>query len=387
LRRLNPDEAAWTLTHLPLDVAREQLVALDPARAAGLLARLSQKERTHRLGALPKAAAEEIGDILVFPPGTAGNLMDARVTAFAPSTTVQQALLHIRGLGELRITDLMLTDEDGKLVGIVSLQDLVGADPARRLDGLTRREPIFVEPMTPREDLVDLLGQHRLASVPVVDGEGHLAGILRQAALLDAAQQSAISDLQQMVGASREERALSSPWLAVRTRLPWLLVNLVTAFIASAVVGLFESTIARFTALAVLLPVVAGQSGNTGAQAMAVTLRGLALREVRTSHWLKVLKKVVLAGASNGAAIAIVTALGVYLWSGSLPLALVIGVSMVLAMCVASISGATIPMLLVVLKRDPATASSIILTTVTDVVGFTAFLGLASMMSAYLVEG
>lgn len=384
LRRLNPDDAAAALASMPLSEARELGLSLDPARAAGLLARLSNDDRTRLLEVLPKPVAEEIQEIFVFPPGTAGHLMDARVTTFAPSTTVHQALSHIRKLGELRITDLMLSDEDGVLVGVVSLQDLVGAKPDQSLDELTRREPVFVEPMTPREDLVDLLAVHRLASVPVLDANRRLVGVLRHSALVAAAQQDAISDLQQMVGVSREERALSSPWLAVRTRLPWLHINLLTAFAASAVVGLFEGTIAKFTALAVLLPVVAGQSGNTGAQAMAVTMRGLALREIRVSQWARVLRKEIIAGLSNGVAIALVTSVGVYFWSSNLALTAVIGLSMILSMCIASISGATIPVLLVMLKRDPATASSIILTTVTDVVGFFAFLGLATMMSGYL---
>jgi magnesium transporter len=170
----------------------------------------------------------------------------------------------------------------------------------------------------------------------------------------------------------------------VRTRLPWLNINLLTAFAASAVVGLFEATIAQFTALAVLLPVVAGQSGNTGAQAMAVTMRGLALREIRASQWPRVLRKELIAGLTNGTAIALVTSLGVYLWSSSLALAGVIGSSMIVSMCIASTAGATIPVVLVMFKRDPATASSIILTTVTDVLGFFAFLGLATLMSGYL---
>jgi len=387
LRRLNPDDAALTLLHMPDERARELLLSLDPARAAGLLARLPATEGKELLEGLPRHSREEMAEILVFPPGTAGHLMDARVTAFAPSTTVGQALIHIRGLNERRITDVMLSNEEGELVGVVALQDLVGAQPDTLLSVLTRRDSSFVTPMTPREDLVELLTQRHLTSVPVVDAQNRLVGILRHAALMDAAQQDAISDLQQMVGASRDERALSSPWLSVRTRLPWLHVNLVTAFIASAVVSLFEDTIARFTALAVLLPVVAGQSGNTGAQAMAVTMRGLALREIRASHWLRVLRKEVVAGVTNGSAIALVTAVGVYVWSRSVALSGIIGVAMVISMCIASISGATVPVVLVALKRDPATASSIILTTVTDVIGFSAFLGLATLLSRYLVGG
>jgi magnesium transporter len=187
-----------------------------------------------------------------------------------------------------------------------------------------------------------------------------------------------------MVGVSREERALSSVGFAVRKRLPWLQINLATAFLAAAVVGLFEATIAQFTALAVLLPVVAGQSGNTGAQALAVTMRGLTLHEISLREWLRVVVKESSVGMLNGVAVAVVTMAGVYLWSGSSGLSLVIGVAMVLSMTIAGIAGAGVPLVLRALGQDPAQSSSIVLTTVTDVMGFLSFLGLASAFSAVL---
>ena len=187
-----------------------------------------------------------------------------------------------------------------------------------------------------------------------------------------------------MVGANRNERALSSVGFVVRKRLPWLSINLLTAFLAASVVGLFEGTIAKYTALAVLLPVVAGQSGNTGAQALAVTMRGLALQEIGTSQWLRVARKEVGAAFINGASIAVFTALGVLVWSSSEGLALVIGSSMIIAMVAAAFSGVIIPVILSSLGQDPAQSSSIILTTVTDVVGFFAFLGIATMLSSML---
>ena len=161
-------------------------------------------------------------------------------------------------------------------------------------------------------------------------------------------------------------------------------MNLLTAFLAASVVGLFEHTIAAYTALAVLLPVVAGQSGNTGAQALAVTIRGLALREVRVRNWPRVSLKETLVGAGNGLAVAATTAVAVYAGSRSAGLALVIGISMVISMTLAGLSGACIPMLLTALRQDPAQSSSIILTTITDVVGFFSFLGIATLLSGML---
>jgi len=384
LRYIQPDHAAAILAAAEDEKASQLLSAIDPVLAANLLARLSDDSRAQLLAALPRSLANEIDGILKFPPGTAGNLMDARVACFDRDSSVESALQRIRQLKERRIADLVLTDDDGAFEGVVRLQDVISAMPQQRLGELRSPRTVFVEPMTPREDVVELLNEYHLSSLPVVDLQGRVVGIIRQAGLLGAAQEDAIADLQQMVGGSSEERALSRPWVGVRSRLPWLNVNLVTAFVAASVVGLFESTIARFTAVAVLLPVVAGQSGNTGAQALAVTMRGLALREIRVSEGLRVLSKELVVGLINGLAIALVTSLGVYLWSRNAGLALVMFIAMVISMVAASAAGALIPIILVKLNRDPATASSIILTTVTDVVGFFTFLGLATLLAEML---
>ncbi len=384
LRYVQPDHAAQILVAAEGEGVERLSSALDPAHAANLVARLPEETRDRLLGALPPALAEEIAGILSFPPGTAGNLMDARVSLFRHDISVGEALERIRELPDRRITDLVITDEEGAFEGIVRLQDVVGAQPEQPLAELKSPRLVSVHPMTPREDVVELLNQYRLSSLPVVDLQGRVVGIIRQAGLVEAAHEDAVTDLQQMVGGSKEERALSPPRVGVRSRLPWLNINLLTAFLAAAVVGLFENTIARFTAVAVLLPVVAGQSGNTGAQALAVTMRGLALREFRVSEASRVLAKELVIGFINGIAIAIVTSAGVYLWSRNSGLALVMLLAMPLSMIAASAAGAIIPVALVKLNRDPATASSIILTTVTDVVGFFTFLGLATLLSSML---
>jgi magnesium transporter len=236
--------------------------------------------------------------------------------------------------------------------------------------------------MATRAEVMERLSGGRVTSLPVLDVEGRLVGMIRAATLMSVAQEEAGADIQAMVGVSRDERALSKVSFAVRKRLPWLHINLATAFLAAAVVGVFEDTIARVTALAVLLPVVAGQSGNTGAQALAVTMRGLALREVRPRQWLRITFKEARVALINAFAVALTTSVGVWLWSQSLGLALVIGTAMVISMAAAGLAGALIPIVLTVSGQDPAQASSIILTTVTDVVGFLSFLGLASLFAA-----
>jgi magnesium transporter len=189
-----------------------------------------------------------------------------------------------------------------------------------------------------------------------------------------------------MVGAGSDERALSPVSIVIKRRLPWLYVNLLTAFAAAAVVGIFEGVIQKVTALAVLLPIVSGQGGNTGAQALAVVMRGIALREILKGAAKRVIMKEVLAGLFNGLAVAVATGAAVWVWSRSMGLSLIIGLAMIVNMVVAGLSGAAIPIILKKLNRDPAQSSSIFLTTVTDVVGFASFLGLATIFM-FLLTG
>lgn len=384
IRRLTPDRAARVIAALPERVRVGVLAGLNPNRAAALLARLDEDEREACLGGMDASFADELRELGRYPPDSAGGLMDPRVVTFRPDASVRDVVRRLRRFRNRRINDVFLVDAEGKLVGSVPLQDIVLADSGDTLGSLASGMPVSVEALASREEVVQTFETHRAASLPVVDFDGRILGVLRQREIIQAAQEEATASAVTMVGASEQERALSSPWFAVRKRLPWLQVNLVTAFLAAAVVGLFEQTIAQVTALAVLLPVVAGQSGNTGAQALAVTMRGLALREVRTGQWLKVAAKELTAGAGNGLAVALTTSLAVYLWSGSPALAGVIGTSMIISMTLAGLSGATIPMILTAVGQDPAQSSSIVLTTVTDVVGFFTFLGIASLLASYL---
>jgi magnesium transporter len=384
LERLTPEVAEGVLRRVSEDIGREILSVMDPGRAAPLLARLEDELRSRILEPLSPAVARELRELISYPEDSAGRIMDARVMTFLPDTSAKNALSRLRRLRSRIVHDVFLVDQDGHLVGDVLLQDLALASPGALLRELVRREVASVSAMAPRSEVLELLGQRRLSSVPVVDFEGRIVGVIRHDALVAVAQEEASADMQKMVGVGKEERALSKTSLAIRKRLPWLQINLATAFLAASVVGVFEDTIARFTALAVLLPVVAGQSGNTGAQALAVTMRGLALREIRPRQWFRLCTKEVRVAFFNGIAVALTTALGVYVWSRSPGLALVIGLSMVISMVAAGISGASIPIVLISLGQDPAQASSIILTTVTDVVGFFSFLGIATLLAAML---
>lgn len=369
---------------LPPDRGAAILAELEPARSAALLSRLAPAARDDSLQRLDPQIAAELRALMQYRPDSAGHLMDPRVIAFRGELSAQEALARLRQSQRRGLREIYVVDDDGRPGGRVDIQDLALASPDDNLARLMRKLADAVEVTAPRDEVVEKLQQEAVTDLPVIDFDGRLVGVIRQAKLASAVQQETTLDIQTMVGASRDERALSSAGFSVAKRLPWLQINLLTAFLAASVVGLFESTIAQYTALAVLLPVVAGQSGNAGAQALAVTMRGLVLREISLRHWLRVVLKEVNVGLMNGLAIALTTAIGVYLWSRSWGLVLVISAAMVISMVVAGLAGALVPIVLQRFGQDPAQSSSIILTTVTDVVGFFSFLGIATLFSSML---
>ena len=384
LERLNPRVAADAILRLPGDGARGVIAAMNPARAAAVVVSMPVPERESLLAQLEPRIANEIREILSYPSDTAGALMDPRITAFGEDTTVDEALTKMRTFKEKELGSIYLQNTSGRLVGAVPLGEIATAARETKLRDLVHGPTAMVNVTASREEVVDYLKEQRLATLPVVDSDSHLVGVIRYRQLVAAAEAEASMSMQTMLGVGKEERALSSVPFAVRQRLPWLQINLLTAFAAASVVGAFEGTISKYTALAVLLPVVAGQSGNAGMQALAVTMRGLALREVRPQHWPRLLMKEAGVGIANGLAVAITTMIGVYLWSQSPGLTLVIGIAMVMSMLIAGLCGAMVPVVLKALRQDPATSSSIVLTTFTDCGGFFSFLGLATLLSSLL---
>jgi len=387
LSSMNPAVAAETLASLPEELGIQVVRETSPGDAAGLLARLERDQRKAIIRRLARPLAKDIRQFMEYPAESVGSLMHAGVFALPEDITVEEAVTQVRVRAPKDLHDIYVIDRRRYLVGMFSVRDLLLFSPTEPLQSVMRRDVPSIHPMENREEIVDLLAGRQLVTIPVVDLDGRLLGVIKNEDIVKASQEDATADLQTMVGASKDERALSPIWFSVRKRLGWLQVNLVTAFLAAFVVGMFEDIIAQFTALAILLPVVAGQSGNTGAQSLAVVMRGLALRDIRPAQWLQVSTKEIGVALFNGIAVAATTCTAVYWWSGSSGLTMVIGVSMVTSMCIAGLSGAIIPIILKSLDQDPAQSSSIFLTTVTDVVGFFSFLGLATVFSHLLIRG
>jgi magnesium transporter len=301
--------------------------------------------------------------------------------------TVAAALQQLKSQKKQELHHLFLLNDDLYLQGQVAIQRLALADGDQLLSSLSTPLQAVVTALDPRSEIIEKLEKLKVDTLPVIDGNDHFVGIIHGKNILSVLKQDIATEMQTMVGASKDERALSSAWFAVKKRLPWLQINLLTAFLAAAVVGLFESTIAQYTALAILLPIAAGQSGNTGAQALAVTMRGLTLREITVRNWLRVTLKEAGAALVNGVATAITCGAGVYLWSRNVGLSLIIALAMISSMIIAAVAGALVPIVLKRMGQDPALSSSIILTTITDIAGFMSFLGIATLLSGMLATG
>ncbi len=377
--RISPQLGGRVMELLPLKNNIEVLKHIDPNRGASLLNCLDVVKQEELLNELGPSVESDLRRAAKNEVDTAGALMDTKVMYFRPKMTVAETITLLRSRPKGVYRKIYTVDESNHLKGMIEMEDLALADHDARLSELEKISPAVVQVTTSREELVDLFEKYKLTDLPVVDFEQRLVGVIRYHALVDAARVEGSVDMQTMVGVSKDERAMSPASFAIRKRLPWLQINLLTAFLAAAVVGLFESTIAQYTALAVLLPVVAGQSGNTGAQALAVTMRGLALKEIYPRMWMSIVFKESSVGFWNGIAVALTTGIGVYVWSQSMGLTLVIAFSMVLSMTIASIAGAGIPIILTITGQDPAQSSSIFLTTITDIAGFFSFLGIATL--------
>ena len=385
IEKLHPHLCAEVLALMPEDKAASLLNQLNVSYLAKCFAHLPDTVRDRYFQLLKKGTkVAEIKELQSYDPESAGGMMDTQVTTFSPVVTVKQVTTRLKKIRKRQIHVLVVTDADQKLLGLIPLQDVILAKPTQQLSELIKSEPPRIGATATRDEIDEFFSNSRVIALPVVDYEGRFLGLIRQHNLVRAIKDEALTDMQTMVGVSRDERALSPPLTSVAKRLPWLNINLVTAFVAAAVVGFFESTIASVTALAVLLPVVAGQSGNTGAQALAVTMRGLALKEVNTSQWLRLAIKEAIVGAINGTAIAVVCAVAVIIWSKSAGLAAIIAISMIVSMTIASVSGTIIPVILRRMGLDPAQSSSIVLTTVTDIMGFMSFLGLATLLMGFI---
>lgn len=383
---LQPNFLISLLTKLPANLFDEIISNLDPQKISDIILGLPDELRKSFLDKISEKNKRHVQELLTFPEDSAGRLMTKDYVSFHSHMKVRDAISKIKTTTGKRVSAYTyIVDDEHRLVGVLSMYNLIKASGESNLESIMKRGVYTVDCFTERQKIVDELKQYRYSTAPVVDSQNHMLGIIRAERLIGQGQQNVAGDIQKMVGVSAEERTFSSVWFSLRKRLPWLHVNLATAFAAAGVVAIFEDIIHQITALAVFLPVVAGQGGNSGAQTLAVVMRGLVMREIPKGRFKKLILKEGIVGCINGVIIGIVTGLIAWLWRGNPFLGIVIGMGMIVNLIAAGLSGAAIPIAMKKLGADPAQSSSIILTTVTDVVGFFAFLSFAVLFQRLLL--
>jgi len=387
-----PDFNPEILPELDHNVRQEVLSTVGYADFAALVAELESddavylmdmldpEERAYVLERLPSEERAIIEQGLAFPEHSAGRLMQRELVAVPAYWTVGEVIDYLRSATHLpdEFYVLFVVDPRHRPTGVVRLNTLLRSRRPTRLRDIMTTEMEVIDVTMDQEDVAYLFRQRDLLSAPVVDASGRLLGRITIDDVVDVIDEEAEDDMLRLGGVT-ETNLYSAVLETARSRFSWLVVNLGTAIIASLVIGLFEATLEEVVALAVLMPIVASMGGNAGTQTLTAAVRGLAMKDLVPANAGRVLGKEVLVGVFNGVAFAVLTGAAAWVWFGDMMIALVIGAAMIINMVVAGLSGIAIPVLLERLKIDPAVASTVFLTTVTDVVGFFAFLGLAAV--------
>ena len=397
-RLLSSQHAGEVLSELDDPTQRELLRALDEQEVSRVLDQMPADDVVEVVEELPKEEAEkildlmaeekseEVQELLEYREGTAGRLMSPNVVAVHEAATVAQAIEHIRKSksGDDAFYVYVVDDHD-HLVGFVPLHRLLTADPRTPIHAIRNADVESVAVDTDQEEVARLVERYDLVQVPVVDASRRLLGAIGVDDVIDIIHEEATEDIQRLGGVAGDETVLDPPEAVFTKRLVWRLINLGTAVLAASVIGLFESSIRSLALLAVFMPIVASMGGIGTTQTATVVVRGIALGEVSRSVLGRVLWKELWLGLTTGAANGLVIAAIAYLWKGQILLSLILGVALLFNMLVAAVVGTLVPIALKAFRIDPAIASSVIITTFTDVFGFFSFLGLATVLIRFLL--
>jgi magnesium transporter len=380
------EEAARFLANVSPETRVQVLQSMNPAVAQRVMDELTDADREAVLAAASPLQRRQWMRNEVYPEDSVGRLMETPTSVFDPALTVGQAIEQVRELSHKVLVTYGYIVEGTRLIGIVTMRDLLLSERSTPLLQVTLRDPFFLTPSMSLTDAMRSVVTRHYPVYPVCEPDGTLVGLVRGQALFEAQAFEISAQAGRMVGIDKEER-LSTPWArSLRFRHPWLQLNLLTAFVAAAVVGMFQGTIDRLVILATFLPVLAGQSGNTGCQALAVALRGMTLGELKAGQERALVTKEALLGLMNGALVGVTAGLGMFLAASAqhnpdaLLLAFIVFLAMIGSCVVSGLSGALIPLTLRRFGADPATASSIFLTTATDVASMGLFLSLAALL-------
>ena len=365
---------------LPNELLARAVRELDTDDAAYLLENLEEADKQEILAQLPTSERAALERNLDYPEETAGRLMQADFVAVAPFWTVGQVIDFMRDTEDLpeAFSEIFVVDPSYRVLGAIELSRLLRTKREVRVDTIMNAERHLVLATEDQEEVARQFRRHDLMSAPVVDENQRLVGVVTVDDVVDVIQDEAEEDMKALAGVGDETLADSVYWTA-RSRVPWLIVNLGTAILASFVIQQFDATIEQMVSLAVLMPIVASMGGNAGTQTMTVTVRALATNKLGRVNAPRVIGREFLVGIVNGIVLSLIMAAVVFLWFGSGKLGGVIAAAMVVNMVAAALAGILIPLVMDHFDLDPAPASGVFVTTVTDVVGFFAFLGLAAL--------
>jgi magnesium transporter len=385
---LGPERGATLLAGRSAEEIAKLVQEIPSDDAAALIDHLPEELSNEVLELMRRRESGQVESLLDYAERTAGRIMNPNVFALSEDLTVAEAVSALQSAINVEMVFyLYVVDARRHLVGVTSLRRLLLVSPETPLKRIMTPDVFSVRVDTDQEEAARLVASYNLLAIPVVDEENKLAGVITVDDVIDVLKDEATEDLYRLAGVSGDERVETPAFEALRKRLPWLGINLVTAFLAASVVAAFEGTIQQATALAVFMPIVAGMGGNAATQTLTVIVRGLALGELSWANARKALLKEATIGLGNGVALGLVAALVAWVTKGNPVLGLILGMAMVCNMIVASTAGTLVPLGLKAMKVDPALASSVFITTFTDVVGFASFLGLATIFLRFLGPG
>jgi len=369
------------LEELPPGTVAEGVRELDSDDAVAILEDLPKEDQAEILDQLPSLERVALARSLDYPEDSAGRRMQTDFIAVPPSWTVGQAIDYLRETADLpeRFFELYVVDPAYRFLGAVALDRMLRTKRPVPVSELMEEDRHRVRATDDQEEVARLFEHYNLVTVPVVDAEDRLVGVITIDDMVDVIAEEAEEDIKALGGVSGEEELSDTVWTIARGRFNWLLINLATAFLASSVLGLFEGSLQKMVALAVLAPIVASQGGNAATQTMTVAVRALATRDLGRANAWRVIMREAMVGLLNGIAFAVITGVAAYAWFEVPGLGVVIGLAMICNLVAGALGGILIPLVLERFRLDPAVSSGAFVTTVTDVVGFFSFLGIATL--------
>lgn len=392
-------EITALLRHLPKKEQLRTLKTLDAKSATDVLDLMEDDDLAFLLNGLPPEEVDELivemkveemetlRGIMRYPDKTAGRVMTTRYIWVHKSYTVERAIKKLKNFRNIAsyINYLYVIDDDKKLIGVVSYRDLLLADTTENIEVFMEKNVVKINVLTKQEEAAKIIGQYDFVSLPVTDENDILVGIITVDDILDIVVQEANEDIEKLFASGKEITFRTNPFVAARRRLPWLILLLFIGLVSGGIIERFESTLETVVALAFFMPMIAGMTGNTGTQSLAVVVRGLVSEDLDFKKASKLIARELIVGLIIGITCAVVIAIIAFVWRGSLALGLVVGASLLATLIIGTLAGTIIPLILYKFKADPAVASGPLITTINDILSLLIYFGIATMFISKLM--